>query len=162
MPHRFCQWFSRRCALHALNWQWHFLAAMQLCAQQNDPAPRTLSLQQVPSLLSYSRLRSIFAETFTSILSLRFQSWKPPTLDRCCSDCWRIQCMPTTIIDTTRTIRRSMEGRILLLTTMTPSYAHAYQAFCLRGRSADISFKGFPLYGSGRSTWITRPIERPR
>ena len=51
-------------------------------------------------------------------------------------------CTPTTITVTTRraqeNFRIAWEGRIRLMTTIAPAYAHAYQAICLARRPLDI------------------------
>ena len=43
--------------------------------------------------------------------------------------------------DNPRKYEDCMEGWIRLLTAITPSYANAYQALCLTGRSVDTPFQ---------------------
>ena len=52
-----------------------------------------------------------------------------------------------------------MEGRIRFLTAITPSYAHAYQALCLTGRSADVPFQRFRL-PSVKAKYLNLPNNR--
>ena len=52
-----------------------------------------------------------------------------------------------------------IEGRIRFLTAITPSYAHAHQAFCLTGRSADIPFQRCRL-SSAKAKYLNLPNNR--
>ena len=52
-----------------------------------------------------------------------------------------------------------MEGRIRLLTAITPSYAHTYQSLCVTGRSADTPFHRFRST-SAKATYLNLPNNR--